>query len=366
MLYKKSYFFDEPTCSQYIDNTSTTTTTKTDNMDLANLSLGQIASMLSPKQQEVLLASISVAANFIQQLQQEEQEKEQLMNIKSESTLHDHQNHGGLDQSPSPSLEEDEEEDDDEDEEDEDDDGMIASGRDSTNIMTTSINSTNSKRHHQHQHLHHNHSNNNSINNLSRNNNSFNNSNHHHHQLNNSTTTTTTTNNDEQDTDLLTIRLFAEELKQRRKTIRLSQKGAAQSLRAFTGGVQPCTDAIIYHFENLQLEPERAMQLIPLLKEWLEWAENYRLNGKNLPMMSAVTKVPRERKRKVVLFNEKAKHYLEDAFAKNNHPDRYQLDVISEELNIPTRSIRKWFTNRRQRKRFAEKFEGNTSSGSIS
>lgn len=156
--------------------------------------------------------------------------------------------------------------------------------------------------------------------------------------------------------DLLIIRQFAEELKQRRKAIRLSQKGAAQSLRAFTNGVQPCTDAIIYHFENLQLEPDRAMQLIPLLRDWLEWAEKHRFNGQQLPMMSAVTKVPRERKRKVVLFNEKAKQHLEDAFVKNNHPDRYQLDVISQELSIPTRSIRKWFTNRRQRKRFAEKF----------
>lgn len=155
---------------------------------------------------------------------------------------------------------------------------------------------------------------------------------------------------------LLVIREFAEELKHRRKSIRLSQKGAAQSLRAFTGGEQPCTDAIIYHFENLQLEPDRAMQLIPLLRDWLEWAEKHRHNGRQLPMMSAVTKVPRERKRKVVLFNEKARQYLEDAFAKNNHPDRYQLDVISQELNIPTRSIRKWFTNRRQRKRFHGKY----------
>lgn len=284
-------------------------------MDLASLSLGQIASLLSPMQQEVLLASISVAASFIQQIQREEQEYSQNQS---------NSNQNNLTTNTSTYDEEDDDEDDDENDEDINDDI-----------------------HHDLNHI--NHSN--------------------HHSLNNSKDVKEVKHSEQEGdpNDLLTIRLFAEELKQRRKSIRLSQKGAAQSLRAFTGGAQPCTDAIIYHFENLQLEPERAMQLIPLLKDWLEWAEKHRLNGKQLPMMSAVTKVPRERKRKVVLFNEKAKHYLEDAFAKNNHPDRYQLDVISEELNIPTRSIRKWFTNRRQRKRFAEKFHaaGNTSSTSI-
>lgn len=279
---------------------------------LANLSLAEIASMLNTKQQEVLLASISVAARFIQQLQAEEQlhqTEEQLQQTEEQLQLAEDQilHHEEQQQ----------------------------------------------QQHHQQQQLLQLHQPQPQTTHL-----------HHHHstkqerkqdiQLHHQTQH----NLDSQDNqdDLQIIAKFAEELKHRRKSIRLSQKGAAQSLRAFTGGEQPCTDAIIYHFENLQLEPDRAMQLIPLLRNWLEWAEKHRLNGRQLPMMSAVTKVPRERKRKVVLFNEKAKQYLEDAFLKNNHPDRYQLDVISQELNIPTRSIRKWFTNRRQRKRFAEKF----------
>lgn len=308
---------------------------------LANLSLAEIASMLNSKQQEVLLASISVAARFIQQLQAEEQ----LNNSNNNSN---------------------------------------------NNININNISNLSNN-------------NNSSLNlNLSNNSTSFNLTHNNNNQTFNAlnqtqatsitspTSATTDTELDYQTDDidddqqvdhssdgstledyqqqhintnstadretLTIIREFAEELKQRRKSIRLSQKGAAQSLRAFTRGDQPCTDAIIYHFENLQLEPERAIQLIPLLRDWLDWAEKHKFSGKQLPMMSAITKVPRERKRKVVLFNEKAKNYLENAFIKNNHPDRYQLDVISQELNIPTRSIRKWFTNRRQRKRFAEKF----------
>lgn len=253
---------------------------------LANLSLAEIASMLDSKQQEVLLASISVAARCIQQMQAEEQllQEEQMLHeeqlLQEEQFLHEEEQH------------------------------------------------QQQKHQHQHQQQHQ--------------------QKQQQHQQRQQAHCSST--------DPSPIKDFAEELKHRRKLIRLSQKGAAQSLRAFTNGEQPCTDAIIYHFENLQLEPDRAIQLIPLLRDWLEWAEKHRLNGQQLPMLRAVTKVPRERKRKVVLFNERSKQYLEDAFMKNNHPDRYQLDVISHELNIPTRSIRKWFTNRRQRKRFAEKF----------
>lgn len=303
---------------------------------LANLSLAEIASMLNTKQQEVLLASISVAARFIQQLQAEDEQLQgqanQQQNINTSNSNNNNNN------------------------------------QTNTNTTATSNAAQNARLKldaHQQMHQHQ----------LS--------NNYHIHHLKHEDTSQDDDSQYEDDDDdddddmdhmdpsmtsfeehnsttdaqtLRTIRHFAEELKVRRKSIRLSQKGAAQSLRAFTSGEHPCTDAIIYHFENLQLEPERAMQLIPLLKDWLDWAEKHRLEGKQLPMMGAVTKVPRERKRKVVLFNEKAKQYLEDAFLKNNHPDRYQLDVISQELNIPTRSIRKWFTNRRQRKRFAEKF----------
>ena len=304
---------------------------------LANLSLAEIASMLNTKQQEVLLASISVAARFIQQLQAEEQQadveqqlQQQQQQTNQHHTSHHHhhlthqqqqqqqllqpqdlktQLHSNSNNQTQQSFQTQEdrfsdEEDDDDDEFDDDDDQHASEfSMDESQYSTCTGHSA---------------------------------------------TTDAQT--------LLTIREFADELKHRRKSIRLSQKGAAQSLRAFTSGAQPCTDAIIYHFENLQLEPDRAIQLIPLLRDWLEWAEKHRLTGKQLPMLSAVTKVPRERKRKVVLFNEKAKQFLEEKFIKNNHPDRYQLEVISEELNIPTRSIRKWFTNRRQRKRFAEKF----------
>jgi len=321
-------------------------------MDLSSLSLAQIASLLSPKQQEVLLAAISVAANFIAQMQQDEQ-NDHFMHHHNHQMQQEEQQESKPTKNSSHFLQqmqevddEEEEEDDDEDDDEEDDDDERLMDSQIHNLSHNTSNNTNS--HHRHININ-------------------NNNNHHNHRGNSVNNDNNSHSSDADDDDLVTIRLFAEELKQRRKSIRLSQKGAAQSLRAFTGGAQPCTDAIIYHFENLQLEPERAMQLIPLLKDWLDWAEKHRLNGKQLPMMSAVTKVPRERKRKVVLFNEKAKHYLEDAFAKNNHPDRYQLDVISEELNIPTRSIRKWFTNRRQRKRFAEKFNavGNTSSNSI-
>lgn len=311
---------------------------------LANLSLAEIASMLNAKQQEVLLASISVAAKFIQQLQAEEQaEQAHQQQQQQQQQLHHHQQqqlqrlqqqqhlHLSRQQQQQPSnlsstnnhnnnissnttvgdLDDDEDELDDQDEDDDHSDDDDSQQFEDHELADQSASS------------------------------------YSHHCHNNSSADPQT---------LLTIKEFADELKHRRKAIRLSQKGAAQSLRAFTNGEQPCTDAIIYHFENLQLEPDRAMQLIPLLSGWLEWAEKHKFGGKPLPMMSAVSKVPRERKRKVVLFNEKAKQYLEDAFLKNNHPDRYQLDVISSELNIPTRSIRKWFTNRRQRKRFAEKF----------
>lgn len=345
-------------------------------LNLANLSLAEIASMLSSRQQEVLLASISVAANLIQQLQEEERERQQLedpaqnflqriQQAQQLSIKQDNSNH----KSQQKELQH----------------------NNSNNYQNVSINSNNNNN---------NNNNNNSSNNLNSSNNHLNlsksdNLSHltqqqlqqvaqqqlHQHQqhsddldeelddeqgLNDQSSeasfedysyTGQTDHSQTADAETLaTIKQFAEELKYRRKIIKLSQKGAAQSLRAYTSGEQPCTDAIIYHFENLQLEPDRAMQLIPLLRNWLEWAEKHRLSGKQLPMMSAVTKVPRERKRKVVLFNDKAKQYLEDAFSKNNHPDRYQLDVISQELQIPTRSIRKWFTNRRQRKRFAEKF----------
>lgn len=321
---------------------------------LANLSLGEIASLLSPKQQEVLLASISVAAGLIQQLQAEEQaqlqaEKRQieqqqqqqqllfeqlhqhqqqarphnLHNVSSNTTFNNLSSFTSTTNTSSTAETNTTTDLDDEDEDESDDFDDTDSA--AQNLHINSHNTNGNLNHH-----------------------------HHHHRMQQHSAYDDETRADKQ--DLITIRQFAEELKQRRKAIRLSQKGAAQSLRAFTGGDQPCTDAIIYHFENLQLEPERAMQLIPLLRDWLEWAEKHRFNGKQLPMMSAVTKVPRERKRKVVLFNEKSKQYLEDAFTKNNHPDRYQLDVISQELSIPTRSIRKWFTNRRQRKRFAEKF----------
>lgn len=263
-----------------------------DSSRLANLSLAEIAATLTPRQQEVLLASISIAATYISQLQVEEPNLSQQQH-----------NPSSISQTVTSDTNTNIDDDDSIDDEIDDDDHIDQSSDISFEDYSAS----------------------------------------------------TTTQIADSET-LATIREFADELKDRRKRIRLSQKGAAQSLRAYTNGAQPCTDAIIYHFENLQLEPDRALQLIPLLRQWLEWAEEHRNNGRQLPMMSAVTKVPRERKRKVVLFNEKAKQHLEDAFLKNNHPDRYQLDVISNELNIPTRSIRKWFTNRRQRKRFAEKF----------
>lgn len=326
---------------------------------LANLSLAEIASMLNTKQQEVLLASISVAARFIQQLQAEEQQQQHVvdqatnlqlqaqddeeLNLQQQQHHHQqqHQQHNtnnnnqihqqrlGRQSSVDikhhlhPTNQDIHDDLDDEDEDDDDDEDQV----DQSSDISFEDYSQNYSTHHR------------------------NTGSNRHHNFNSSTASSTADGE-----TLSTIREFAEELKHRRKAIRLSQKGAAQSLRAYTNGEQPCTDAIIYHFENLQLEPDRAMQLIPLLRDWLEWAEKHKFSGKLLPMMSAVTKVPRERKRKVVLFNEKAKQYLEDAFLKNNHPDRYQLDVISQELNIPTRSIRKWFTNRRQRKRFAEKF----------
>lgn len=332
-----------------------------DTGSLANLSLAEIASMLNAKQQEVLLASISVAARFIQQLQAEEQLQqaadEQAVKLQDSSSLLQHLSNlsqQSVNQHTNNNA------------------NNLSNNANSNPLNHLNLSNNNT----------HNNSNSNSIHRRNQNNII------HHQQTPDDDQLDDDQFQDDEDEDnfdddddddmnsrmdslpsfddehnstadrqtLLTIKEFADELKARRKSIRLSQKGAAQSLRAFTGGEQPCTDAIIYHFENLQLEPDRAMQLIPLLTNWLDWAEKHRMDGKQLPMMSAVTKVPRERKRKVVLFNEKAKQYLEDAFVKNNHPDRYQLDVISQELNIPTRSIRKWFTNRRQRKRFAEKF----------
>lgn len=311
---------------------------------LANLSLAEIASMLDSKQQEILLASISVAARYIQQMQAEEQlmADEQQQMLQEEQQKQILQQHLNNQQRNHLTMQDDVGDEDDLDDELDDDNLELQDELDEDDDVDSQQ---------QQQHAHLNLTNNSKLNLSNRhinNNNNSNNHHHHHHDNNNSSIISEAAPSQ--------IKDFAEELKHRRKLIRLSQKGAAQSLRAFTNGQQPCTDAIIYHFENLQLEPDRAIQLIPLLRDWLEWAEKHRLNGQQLPMLRAVTKVPRERKRKVVLFNEKAKQYLEDAFLKNNHPDRYQLDVISQELNIPTRSIRKWFTNRRQRKRFAEKF----------
>lgn len=311
---------------------------------IANLSLAQIASTLSIKEQEVLLASIQIAAKYIQQLQADNNHHQQANtnnnntsnsnnNLSINLNLDDNSHHLQADDSTHPlhtqaddsthlthASELDLDFEIDENDLDEEDDECDSDGNPIGGLRHKPIVQPNQQR--------------------------------------------TSYKHDASTTDLslaaenetILIKSFSEELKDRRKRIRLSQKGAAQSLRAFTNGAQPCTDAIIYHYENLQLEPERAMQLIPLLRNWLDWAEDLRNSGKQLPMMSAVTKLPRERKRKVVLFTDKAKEHLEDAFEKNNHPDRYQLDVISAELQIPTRSIRKWFTNRRQRKRFSEKY----------
>ena len=138
------------------------------------------------------------------------------------------------------------------------------------------------------------------------------------------------------------LELFAQQFKLRRIKLGFTQTSVGAALAAVQG--TDFSQTTICRFENLQLSFKNACKLKPILKRWLEEAEQ--TVGGNFG--DALGSADRRRKRRTTI-SVTAKESLEVYFRQHPKPSTQEIARIAQGLRVDKEVVRVWFCNRRQR-----------------